>query len=230
MDATEAARREAERIHQAAVAAGDDPWNLLELVSREAARRDLDVYALPQGDSALKSGRAVFDSQAGSILYEDTGSLFDRAFLIAHELGHVVLEGGVQDVVTEEVEPDRSVEDAPVGIDRVLDYGTRERREVRMDLFARELLLPRSVARHHHIDGNCSSADIASRLGAPLQVVQQQLLDAMLLPMESTASTRSAAPAAVLTPDPTQVAAANHRNTAFQLQAGPGTGKTRTLV
>ncbi|WP_232834489.1 ImmA/IrrE family metallo-endopeptidase [Rhodoferax ferrireducens] len=103
MDATEAARREAERIHQAAVAAGDDPWNLLELVSREAARRDLDVYALPQGDSALKSGRAVFDSQAGSILYEDTGSLFDRAFLIAHELGHVVLEGGVQDVVTEEV-------------------------------------------------------------------------------------------------------------------------------
>lgn len=230
MDATEAARREAERIHLAAVAAGDDPWNLLELVSREAARRDLDVYALPQGDSALKSGRAVFDSQAGSILYEDTGSVFDRAFLIAHELGHVVLEGGMRDAVTEEVEPDRSAEDAPVGIERVLDYGARERREVRMDLFARELLLPRSVARHHHVDGGCSSADIANRLGAPLQVVQQQLLDALLLPVEPAASMHPAAAAAVLTPDPTQIAAANHRNTAFQLQAGPGTGKTRTLV
>jgi Zn-dependent peptidase ImmA (M78 family) len=47
--------------------------------------------------------------------------VFDRAFLIAHELGHVVLEGGMRDAVTEEVEPDRSAEDAPVGIERVLD-------------------------------------------------------------------------------------------------------------
>jgi hypothetical protein len=87
MDATEAARREAERIHQAAVADGVDPWDLFELVSREAARRDLDVYALATGDSALKGGRAVLDSQAGCVLYEDVGSAFDRAFLIAHELG-----------------------------------------------------------------------------------------------------------------------------------------------
>ncbi|RFP10381.1 ImmA/IrrE family metallo-endopeptidase [Duganella sp. BJB488] len=230
MDATEAARREAERIHQAAVAEGDDPWNLLEFVIREAGRRELDVYALPQGDSALKNGRAVYDSQAGSILYEDIGSLFDRAFLIAHELGHVVLEGGAQDVVTEEVKPDRSAEDAPVGIEKVLDYGAKERREVRMDLFARELLLPRSVVRGHHIDDGCSSSDIARRLGAPLQVVQQQLLDALLLPMEPTSSVQPASAAVVLTPDPTQIAAVNHRNTAFQLQAGPGTGKTRTLV
>ena len=66
MDATEAARREAERIHQAAVADGVDPWNLLELVSREAARRDLDVYALATGESALKGGRAVLDRDAGA--------------------------------------------------------------------------------------------------------------------------------------------------------------------
>ena len=230
MDATEAARREAERIHQAAVAEGDDPWSLLEFVSREAARRDLDVYALAQGDSALKGGRAVLDRQAGCILYEDIGSAFDHAFLIAHELGHFVLEGGAEDVVTEEVEPDRSAEDAPVGVERVLDYGARERREVRMDLFARELLLPRSVARRHHIDGGRSSADIATRLGMPLQVVQQQLLDALLMPTEPPVVAEPIAGVPVLTPDPTQIAAANHRDTAFQLQAGPGTGKTRTLV
>lgn len=230
MDATEAARREAARIHQAAVAGGDDPWNPLELASREAARRDLDVYALAQGDPALKGGRAVLDSQAGCILYEDIGSAFDRAFLIAHELGHFVLEGGTQDVVTEEVEPDRSAEDAPVGIERVLDYGARERREVRMDLFARELLLPRSVVQRHHVDSGSSSIDIAMRLGAPLQVVQQQLLDALLLPAEPPVVAGPTAAVTVLTPDPTQIAAANHRDTAFQLQAGPGTGKTRTLV
>ena len=230
MNATEAARREAERIHLAAVADGADPWNLLEFVSREAARRDLDVYALARGDSALKGGRAVLDHQAGCILYEDIGSAFDRAFLIAHELGHFVLEGGAEDVVTEEVEPDRSAEDAPVGVERVLDYGARERREVRMDRFARELLLPRSVARRHHIDGGCSSPDIATRLGAPLQVVQQQLLDGLLMPNEPPVVAEPTAGVPVLTPDPTQITAANHRDTAFQLQAGPGTGKTRTLV
>ena len=230
MNATEAARREAERIHLAAVADGADPWNLLEFVSREAARRDLDVYALARGDSALKGGRAVLDHQAGCILYEDIGSAFDRAFLIAHELGHFVLEGGAEDVVTEEVEPDRSAEDAPVGVERVLDYGARERREVRMDLFARELLLPRSVARRHHIDGGCSSPDIATRLGAPLQVVQQQLLDGLLMPNEPPVVAEPTAGVPVLTPDPTQITAANHRDTAFQWQAGPGTGKTRTLV
>jgi superfamily I DNA/RNA helicase/Zn-dependent peptidase ImmA (M78 family) len=230
MDATEAARQEAERIHRLAVAAGDDPWKPFELVRREVERRDLSMYALTQGDPQLKGGRAAFDSQAGIILYEDAGSEFDRAFLIAHELGHVVLEGGAKDVVTDEVEPERSVEDAPVGIEKVLDYGARERREVRMDLFARELILPRSVARHLHIQEELSSIDIATRLGAPPQVVQQQLLDALLLPRKDGSMEPSGCSASELTPDPTQIAAADHRNSAFQLQAGPGTGKTRTLV
>ncbi len=229
MDATEAARREAERIRREAIAAGTDPWKLLDFVRLEAARRELDVYALPVGDSQLKGGRAAFDSQAGIILYEDAGAEFDRAFLIAHELGHVVLEGGTQDVVTESVEPDRSVEDAPVGIEKVLDYGARERREVRMDIFAREFLIPRSVVRDLHLQDGCSSVDIATRFGAPLQVIHQQLLDALLLPDERSFES-SAMSVAALTPDPTQIIASEHRNSAFQLQAGPGTGKTRTLV
>lgn len=231
MNATEAARRRAERIYQTAVAAGDDPWQLLEFVKREAMRRDLDVYALQPSDSQLKGGRAAFDSQAGIILYEDAETEFERAFLIAHELGHVVLEGGVQDVVTEQIEPDRSIEDAPVGVEKVIDYGVRERREIRMDIFARELLLPRSVVRDLHVNVGLSSNDIAKRLAAPLSVVQQQLLDALLLPIEDfVTETHAANSSEALIPDPTQITASEHRNSPFQLQAGPGTGKTRTLV
>lgn len=230
MDATEATRREAERMHRANVAEGGDPSRPLEFVLREVRRRDLDVYPLQEADSQLKGGRATFDSQAGSILYEDRGSEFERAFLIAHELGHVVLEGGTLDVVTFDVEPDRSMEDAPVGVDRVLDYGARERREVKMDLFAREYLLPRSVLREFHVDEGLTSAMIATRFGAPLAVVQQQLLDALLLPADEQHPVGSGGVAAALTPDPTQIQAAVHRGQAFQLQAGPGTGKTRTLV
>ncbi len=230
MDATEAARREAQRIHQAAVAAGDDPWNLLELVQKEATRRGIDVYALPKNDSALKGGQAVFDSQTGSIMYEEVGSSFDRAFLIAHELGHLILEGGEHDVITTHVEPDRSSENAPVGIERVLDYGPHERREVRMDLFAREFLLPRPMMLRLHVDEGCTSTDIAKRINAPVQVVQQQLLDALLLPTEAPSTIPLNGEKEQLAPDPTQISAATHRHSAFQLQAGPGTGKTRTLV
>jgi Zn-dependent peptidase ImmA (M78 family) len=94
MDATEAARREAERMHRANVAAAVIQPTLA-FALQEATSRGLDVYALQE-----EGGKATFDSQAGGILYEDRGSDFERAFLIAHELGHVVLEGGTLDVVT----------------------------------------------------------------------------------------------------------------------------------
>lgn len=231
MDATEAARREAERLYRANVAAGGDPTRPLAFALREATGCGLDVYALQEGDSQLKGGKATFDSQAGGILYADCGSDFERAFLIAHELGHVVLEGGTLDVVTADVEPDRSMEDAPVGVDRVLDYGARERREVKMDLFAREFLLPRPVLRELHVNEGLTADAIATRFGAPLSVVQQQLLDALLLPPAGEPYPVGAgAVGGPLTADPTQAQAAAHRGLAFQLQAGPGTGKTRTLV
>lgn len=230
MNATEAARREAEKIHLAAVAAGSDPWKPLDLIRKEASRLGLDVYAVADGDSALRNAKAVFDRQANIILHQASGSDFDRAFLIAHELGHVILEGGAHDVVTTRVEQDRAVESAPIGIEKVMDYGARERREVRMDLFARELLLPRSMVRRFHVFEELSSVEIAKRLGAPLKVVQQQLLDALLLPTVDLSHEAIEVSSEPFTADPSQLAAATHRNSAFQLQAGPGTGKTRTLV
>lgn len=193
MDAIEVARQEAAKLHQAALARGSDACTLLRFVTDEAEWRGIDVYALPQGDPQLNGGRALYDSQAGMILYEDVGSDFDKAFLIAHEIGHVELEGPTQDDLTEEIEPDRSAEAPAVGAERVVDYGSRERREIIMDLFARELLLPRSVAKRWHIDEQLSSEAIAERLQAPLSVVQQQLIDALLLPPITPPSAESAA-------------------------------------
>lgn len=230
MPAIEAVRQEAERIHFSAVELGGNPNDLLGFVRQEAERRGLDVYALHPEDPQLKGGKAVFDCQAGVILFEDAGSDFERAFLIAHELGHVVLEGGGQDIVTKEVEPDRSIEEAPVGIEKVLDYGARERREIRMNLFARELLLPRTTLRRLHIEDGASSVNIATYFEAPLPVVQLQLLDALLIPADNKKDPLPGKTSEVIKPDLSQIEAAEHRNGPFQLEAGPGTGKTRTLV
>ena len=231
MDAIEAARQEAARLHDLAVAAGEDNCSLLSFVIAEASRREIEVYPVPKGDPQLKGGRAIFDSQAWMILYEDVGSDFDKAFLIAHEIGHVVLEGGAGDSVAGDIEPDRPAEAPAVGAERVVDYGSRERREVIMDLFAREFILPRNLAKRWHIKEALSSTAIGIRLNVPLTVVQQQLIDALLLPVmppkQQKPKEKRSAPVAL---NPSQLAAACHHGTPFQLQAGPGTGKTRSLV
>ena len=226
MDTIEIARQAAERLHVAAVAAGDDPWKPYDFVRAEARRRSIDVEKLPKGDIRLRGARALYDPGSLTILHEDAGDDFIHAFLGAHEIGHVELGGAGELSVTTETDPSRSAEVAPVGMDRVVDYSRRERHEVQMDLFAREFLLPRSVARRLHITESLSASDIAGRLSAPFDVIAQQLLDALLLPQASfEGRTHEEKP---LNPD--QNRAAEHTGSPFLLEAGPGTGKTQTLV
>jgi DNA helicase-2/ATP-dependent DNA helicase PcrA len=228
MDAIELARQEAEALHVAAVAMGSDIRDVLNLVLNQADQMGVDVYSLDKGSEQLKGGRAVYDSQGGMILYEDCGTDFEKAFLVAHEIGHIILEGQGEDFVVDNVDPLRPVEEPAEAVEKVLGYGGHERREVLMDIFAREFLLPRSILRDLHIDGHLSSIDIASRLNAPIFVVQQQLIDALLLPpCEKIISGVEKLP---VTPDDSQRNAAAHRDSPYQLQAGPGTGKTATLV
>ena len=103
----------------------------------------------------------------------------------------------------------------------------RERRELQANVFAREFLLPRAEARRWHLTERLGAAAIADGLQLPKDLVRQQLLDALLLP---DAPPSEPANGHGVRPDPSQDAAAGHRGSAFQLQAGPGTGKTRTLV
>jgi superfamily I DNA/RNA helicase len=111
-----------------------------------------------------------------------------------------------------------------------VDYGRRQRREVQMDLFAREFLLPPPVVRRLHLDEGLSASAIANRLGAPFAVVAQQLLDALLLPPTPAAEDGVAEPPAERPLNTEQADAARRRGRAFLLEAGPGTGKTQTLV
>ncbi len=96
-----------------------------------------------------------------------------------------------------------------------------------MDLFAREFLFPRTLAWTWHIDEGLSAEAIAARLGAPYDMVAVQLFDALLLPqIEQTE--RAASPPKPLNDQ--QKRAAEHIGKALLLKAGPGTGKTQTLV
>ncbi|MGK2899274.1 MAG: ImmA/IrrE family metallo-endopeptidase [Burkholderiaceae bacterium] len=145
MDAVGLARQSASELHAQTVAAGHDPWRPYEFAVAAARGRDLDVETRAKNAALLNKARATFIPSERLILHENVGSAFNQAFLVAHEIGHVQLgdDPGAEPAL--EVDPARSAEASPVGMDRVIGYGSRQRREVQMDLFARELLLPRSV-------------------------------------------------------------------------------------
>jgi superfamily I DNA/RNA helicase len=228
MDAIEISRQVAERLHREAVDRGCDPWRPYEFVLAEAHRRDLAVEKVSAGDVRLHGGHALYDPDALLILHEDAGDAFAQAFLVAHEVGHVELGGHAEASVTTTADPARPTEVAPVGIDRVVDYGRRERREVQMDLFAREFLLPRPIARHLHLADGMTASQIADRLQAPFDVIALQLLDALLLPPQVEITSAGGNDEKPLNAE--QAKAAAHRGTPYLLEAGPGTGKTQTLV
>jgi len=227
MESVELARQVAAELHARLVASGADPWSPYDFAVAEARRRGLDVEPTAAGAALLDGGRATFIAADDLILHEGVGSLFEQAFLVAHEIGHVELGDDPDGEAATTIDPSRTAEPSPVGLDRVVDYGRRQRREVQMDLFARELLLPRDVARSLHINDGLSASAIALKLGAAFEVVAQQLFDALLMPPAPSAK---AAPHVERPLNPLQAAAAAHRGGAYLLEAGPGSGKTQTLI
>jgi superfamily I DNA/RNA helicase/Zn-dependent peptidase ImmA (M78 family) len=230
MEAFEPVRAKAAELHSRALIAGAVETEPLSIVAAAAKLLDLELAYVPAGDPALKGARALFDEQSGLICCEAEPLPGERAALIAHEIGHAELHGGSSTCSVTDIDASRSTESAPVGLQRVEDYGVRERRELQANVFARELLFPRAVARRLFVDDGQGASDIASKTGLSKNIVRQQLYDALLLPPIPVSEETGDCPPLTLKPDPSQETAAAHRGTAFQLQAGPGTGKTRTLV
>lgn len=226
MDAAEIARQFAAKYHRDAVAGGLDPWKPYAFAIAEARRRDIDVELSLPGGSILGNSRAVYIQADQLIVHENVGTDYEKAFLVAHEIGHSELGDDPEVDELVQIDPVRTAEACPIGLDRVVDYGRRQRREVQMDLFAREFLLPREFVRKLHLEDNLTATDIADRMGAPFEVVAQQLFDALLLPVIEASQLHSS----IVEPDKHQVEAINHRGAAYLLEAGPGTGKTQTLT
>jgi Zn-dependent peptidase ImmA (M78 family) len=142
--------------------------------------------------------------------------------LVAHEIGHFFLDSSNTSVTVAHLSTLFGSEGSP-GAMKVEAYGARERQELQANIFARELLLPRDVARSLAVAGR-GPTEIAKLLGVPREFVRQQMLDALLLP-EATAASMSLSP-----PSPDQLAAAMAEERAANVVAGPGTGKTTTLI
>jgi DNA helicase-2/ATP-dependent DNA helicase PcrA len=230
VEAFDAVRRSAAHLHEEAVKEGADPLNPVSLVEKAVAHLGLELYRLEPGDPALKGARALFDDQSGSIFCERTDDAGEEAVLIGHEVGHACVHVASCSCSKEDVDASRPEEASPVGLQRVEDYGVRERQELQANVFSRELVFPRSLARLLFVKEGMNASEIATRLMLPKNLVRQQLFDALLLPETPEQAPVPPGPTPPVSRDPSQDRATIHRGSPFLLQAGPGTGKTRTLV
>ncbi len=200
--------------------------DVIDAVAAEDAE-DFDIADADPHDEALGTADAVLVRTFRQIVVRNDVSSEQRAFLIAHEFGHWKLHhdghDGCHKVVDSNFNPEES--DAS-GSQKIEAYGARERAELQANIFARELLLPRDVARALFLAGNTAS-ELANDLDLPLELVRQQLLDGLLLP---EAFEDSGEPAAPIKPTKEQVAAATSSEKTSLIVAGPGTGKTATLL
>lgn len=149
-----------------------------------------------------------------------------KAFLVAHELGHLRLHpttpGSIevsQAALTGETESN--------GASAVEGYGARERQELQANVFAREFLLPRGQARDAFLKAGRSATSLAALRQLPLELVRLQLYDGVLLPNIDKPTKVFRLPDE---PTPAQKPAVDSDAPVSLIEAGPGTGKTTALL
>ena len=230
MDAFDKVRELAREKNKEAVSAFPGGYNAIQIVKFLATEADLELWPLPPSDSLLNGALAVLARQDGAVYYINNLSEEDVAVLVGHELAHFYLHatGSGSRCSRDEVDVSAPSEASPVGADRVAGYGAKERRELQANVFARELLLPQPQARTLYLDNAKMPESIASDFGLPLAVVRQQLIDSLLIPLYTDPQSGKQEQDPPL--DSFQAEAAEFSGAPLLLEAGPGTGKTRTLV
>lgn len=151
-------------------------------------------------------------------------------FIVAHELGHYILEGAATLFEDDDTTIDERVggeQETEGGVLRV--YNTRERQEQEANLFALELLIPAQVLWQVIQQPGWTIADLAETFCVSTDALRTQLLNVCCFEPVVLAKADLAASPLTFAPDPEQQAAVDAPLPTLVI-AGPGTGKTRSIV
>ncbi|MGO4551229.1 UvrD-helicase domain-containing protein [Lysobacter sp. 2RAF19] len=227
MDAFTSVRLKAQQLRAQLIAAcgcGEKVQNLLAAAMNDAGLR---VMVVPPDYPLLGGGAGALQRKRQRMFVSGALSPELQFFVQAHEYAHWIIESPADPVlVSTIVDPSGPEQSTPLGAGRVEGYSAQELRERYANVFAREFLLPTHHARQLFIDERLSASQIASRLGVTPSLVYQQLQYALLVPSPPPAQADKPLPGL----DASQRIAAGHEGGPALVEAGPGTGKTRTLI
>jgi superfamily I DNA/RNA helicase len=227
MNPFESARSEAGKLRADLVAAGlDIDKSGYATVKAACGHLDIRLKEVRADFPLLKGADATVNVARGWLYIRDDFADEVKAFLAAHEIGHVRLHPSRLETV--EVNQDAlSIDASSTGAKEIEGYGARERRELQANVFSREFLLPRSIARSLFVEEAKSASRVARDLEIPLELVRLQLYDGLLLPNVLHDAKTYALPAEATE---AQRPAVESMAQASLVEAGPGTGKTTALL
>lgn len=227
MNPFESARIGAEKLRTDLDALGVDlALGGYALVKAACAAYDINLRSVKPSVQLLKSADATINVVNKWILVRNDVPDEIKAFLVAHELGHWQLHPQTLGTV-EVIHPALTGDGETNGVKEVESYGSRERQELQANVFAREFLLPKATARDLFLSQGLAATDIARSRELPDELVRLQIYDAVLLPQPSVSAKEYKLPD---TPAPAQQPAVDSDVPVSLIEAGPGTGKTTTLL
>lgn len=196
------------------------------LVRAACAACDINLREVKPSVPLLKSADATINVVNKWIMVRNDVPEEIKAFLVAHELGHWRLHPQTPGTV-EVMQAALTGDGETNGVKEVEGYGSRERQELQANVFAREFLLPKATARELFLAQGLAATDIARSRELPDELVRLQIYDAVLLPQPTVSAKEYKLPDK---PTPAQQPAVDSDAPVSLIEAGPGTGKTTTLL
>lgn len=227
MDAWRDIRLRARDFHRQTLAAANGDRTSAALVKAALFIENLQLRYFAPGTVTGEGVYGFLDRPSLLVNVAQGQSLQDEVAVIAHELGHFRLHRDPRNEVTvrASVLGGDPIEGGPAKVD---GYSPRERKEVQADIFAGEFLCPADWLREQIVDSGKRPSQIALELGLAPELVVNQAIRALLLP--SLRAPKPETQQAHHTLDSGQLEAATWSTGPLLVDAGPGTGKTRTLV
>lgn len=201
----------------------------LDIVNLALKNKGVSVQEIKPDDQQLDGADAKYISSFSCILIRNDITSGKKAELLAHELAHIVLHASASACEADGIDLN-SLEGGALA--RANAYGPRERRELQANVFGREFLFPREYARKMFLSERLGAERIANQLGLELALIRLQLIDALLCEdhVDQQEGEKKPSQNGFLLKDESQDAAAEYSGKSYLLEAGPGSGKTRTLV
>jgi DNA helicase-2/ATP-dependent DNA helicase PcrA len=228
MDHWEQIRSQARTQHARMCAAASGETSAQALLEAAAHSTGIQAEPVHAGDPLLDGGEAVLDREFHVIWFNADIEPELARFYIAHEYAHYWLHDASAICGQTDVDPLASEASVPTSAQLVEGYSPEERREREANVYAREFLLPTDLLRQWYLSEGLRANEIASRVGVIETIVLHQLARLLLVPALSDGDHAESVDPLPL--DSSQQEAAHAERGPLLIEAGPGTGKTRTLI
>lgn len=209
---------------------GADPQGLAERLET-FIRQEFGLHAQAVDPALIRESRGEVRPGSRVLKYSDRLSPEERLEVFAHELGHLSLHERLtdDDVPYDPILGSAYADEGPGAIAR---YSKRGFEEAQAQAFAREFLCPSDDAfARWRGDPTGTATTVATHYGVPVSVVRLQLAEALhALAVGAGIHESAKTPRPRVECDESQLKAARFRGRPALVDAGPGTGKTATLI